>query len=88
MRETISPSAIIESVRTAVKTAAADCDTPTLVTLTGTGATITGRREATPGGPLTAEHRRRHPVRHGATDHPPSGHVRPRRVRIRADPAR
>ncbi|MGC9667423.1 hypothetical protein ACNTMW_12810 [Planosporangium sp. 12N6] len=42
-------------MRDAVKLVAADCAAPTLVTLIGTGATVTGRAEAVPGGALTAD---------------------------------
>lgn len=50
-----TPAAIrAESVAAAVKSVAADCDTPTVVTLTGTGGTVTGRAETVPGAPLAA----------------------------------
>ncbi len=45
----------IESVTAAVTAVAARCDTPTLVTLTGTSGAVTGRQEALPGGPVTAD---------------------------------
>ncbi|WP_307936989.1 hypothetical protein [Salinispora arenicola] len=38
-----------------MKSVAAECYTPTVVTLTGTGTTVTGRAETVPGGPLTAD---------------------------------
>ena len=45
----------IEFVTAAVSAVAARCDTPTVVTLTGTGGAVTGRPEALPGGPVTAD---------------------------------
>jgi hypothetical protein len=52
---TTVPTPAIESVTAAVTAVAARCDTPALVTLTGTGGAVTGRQEALPGGPVTAD---------------------------------
>ncbi len=55
MTSTATPQFTIESVVAAVKSAAATCTAPTVITLTATPATVTGRPETTPGGPLTAD---------------------------------
>lgn len=55
MPTTTGPQFRIESVRDAVKSVAADCDAPTLVTLTANRATVTGRAEAWPGGAPAAD---------------------------------
>jgi hypothetical protein len=45
----------VNAVSAAVKAVAADCETPVLATLTGADTRVTARREALPGGPLTAD---------------------------------
>ena len=55
MTATTAPQFTTESVVAAVKSVAATCAATTLVTLTATGDTVTGRPEAVPGGPLTAD---------------------------------
>ncbi len=44
-----------QSVSDAVRLVAANCAAPALVTLTAAGASVTGRRETVPGGPLSAD---------------------------------
>ncbi|GAB1641530.1 hypothetical protein [Krasilnikovia sp. MM14-A1259] len=55
MPATAAARIAIETVTAAVKSVAATCTAPTLVTLTAAGVTVTGRRETTPGGALTAD---------------------------------
>ena len=55
MTATTAPQFVTESVAAAVKSVAATCAAPTLVTLTATGDTVTGRPEAIPGGAPTAD---------------------------------
>jgi hypothetical protein len=55
MPGTTAPQFRIESVPDAVKSVAANCDAPTLVTLTAHGATVTARAEAWPGGTPAAD---------------------------------
>ncbi|ROP28101.1 hypothetical protein [Couchioplanes caeruleus] len=55
MPHATAPQFTTESLAAAVKSVAANCDTPTVVTLTAAGATVTGRAEAVPGAPLTAD---------------------------------
>ncbi|GAA4466606.1 hypothetical protein [Phytohabitans houttuyneae] len=55
MASTTGPQFRIESVCDAVKSVAADGDAPTLVTLTATGATVTGRADVWPGGAPAAD---------------------------------
>ena len=52
---TVTVPLVSESVTAAVKAVAADCATPTVVTLTGTGTAVTGRPETLPGGPATPD---------------------------------
>jgi hypothetical protein len=52
---TVTAPLVSESVAAAVKAVAADCAAPTVVTLTGTGAAVTGRAEVLPGGPATPD---------------------------------
>jgi hypothetical protein len=54
MTTTATPQFTTESFIAAVKSVAATCTAPTLVTLTATGDTVTGRPEAIPGVPATA----------------------------------
>jgi hypothetical protein len=55
MTASTTPQTVTESLVAAVKSEAATCTAPTLITLTATGATVTPRRETTPGGALTAD---------------------------------
>ncbi len=55
MTATATPHFTTESVVAAVKLVAAMCTAPTVITLTATPTTVTGRPEVIPGGPLTAD---------------------------------
>jgi hypothetical protein len=52
---TTAPAFPATAITVAVRTIAADCDGPTLATLTAAGATVTGRPETLPGGPHAAD---------------------------------
>lgn len=45
----------MKSVTDAVRAIAAECHTPALITLTGTGTAVTGRQEALPGHAVTSD---------------------------------